>query len=409
VGQVLVVATTPIVSRLFSASEIGAFGAFSALESILLVVACLRFDQAVSLARSDDEARPLLRLSILATVATALVVLVGTVLVPPAWLRSIGLTGIPAVGLLLAGTLLFDGLGQALQGWAVQRRDLDSVALSRASLGAAQATGQVGLGAAGTGSGGLAVGYLAGRVVGAAHLWRRSGLLGAPDRAVPRERPDGRDIVPMRRWRYPALLAPAALLNAASLQVPTLLIAARYDTAALGAVVLAMRLVSAPMLLAGQGVGQAFTARLAALADPATRDLRPQLRAAAGRLGLLGAALALPMVLVGPPVAAAVLGSSWRDAGVFTQLLAPAMALQLVVGPLAIVLVAKGRQEVQLGWDSARLAAVVLAIIVPSLLGWGVTGAIAALGVVLFVTYAVLLGLIWCLGGAPRPQPSVPA
>jgi O-antigen/teichoic acid export membrane protein len=208
-------------------------------------------------------------------------------------------------------------------------------------------------------------------------------------------------------WRYPALLAPAAVLNAAALQLPVVLVAGLYAPAAAGALVLATRVAAAPMQLAGQSVAQAFTGRLGARPDLEDGDLRPAVRGAALRLGVLGAAVALPVVLAGPTVAVWALGDSWRGAGRCAQLLAPAFALQLVVSPLAAVLAARGRQAVQLAWDAVRLPAIVAAVAVPAALDRSVYVGVGAYGIVLGASYVALLALIWRAAGpiavsAPR-------
>ena len=396
-GQLAVVLSTPLVSRLFAPSEVGAFGAFSALESILVVVACLRFDQAVGLARSDDEARPLLRLAVASAVATSLLVALAALLAPSSWRSSLGVGSLHWLALLLGGTVLCDALGQALAGWSVRRRDLVGVARSRAVVGGAQAVGQVGAGVAGAGSGGLALGYLVGRAAGAAELVRRA-RRARGETELEHHAADlvARDpLPPMARWRYPALLAPAALLNAGALQVPILLVAARYGVATVGALVLANRLVSAPMQLAGQSITQALTGRFAQLRDPIEADVRPQVRSAIVHLGALGALVTAPILLAAPTVAAWGLGAEWRVAGQYAQVLAPSMALQLVAAPVAIVLALKARQGLQLAWDASRLVAVVAAILAPSWLGWSPLAAITCLGVVLALAYVVLLGLVW--------------
>jgi O-antigen/teichoic acid export membrane protein len=363
---------------------------------MVVVLACLRFDQAIPLARDEGRARALLGLALRSALAVSLLVLIVTALLPDGARQGLGIDGIGWLPLLLAGTVLADAATQALSGWAVRRRDLGAVARSRAALGGAQGGAQVALGGAGTGAGGLVVGYLVGRVAALAALLRcRTSVRG--------DGPGRSDLQATAReaWRYPALLAPAAVLNAAALQLPVVLVAGLYAPAAAGALVLATRVAAAPMQLAGQSIAQAFTGRLGARPDLEHGDLRPAVRDAVVRLGLLGTAVALPIVLAGPSVAVWALGDSWRGAGRCAQLLAPAFALQLVVSPLAAVLAARGRQAAQLAWDAVRLPAIVAAVAVPAALDRSVFVGVGAYGLVLGLSYVALLALIW---QAARPS-----
>jgi O-antigen/teichoic acid export membrane protein len=388
VGQALVVAATPIVSRLFAPTEVGRFGTFAALESIVVVVACLRFDQAIPLARDPGRARGLLRLALGSAVAVAALVLVVAVALPEGVWRAVGIEGIPWLPLLLALTVLADAAGQAFFVCAVRSRDLVAAARSRAILGGAQAGSQVAFGAAGAGAGGLVTGYLIGRLGAVAALLggSRSTELGAAEGA----RSAARDV-----WRYPAWLMPAAVLNAAALQLPVVLVAGVYSSAGAGALVLAVRVAAAPMQLVGQSIGQVFASRLGTRSDLEEGDLRPAVRGAATRLGLLGAVVALPLVVAGPSLAGWVLGESWRGAGRCAQLLAPAYALQIMVSPLAAVLAARRRHAVQLVWDAARVVAIVAAVVVPALLGRSMFVSVGAYGAVLAASYGLLFALVW--------------
>jgi Membrane protein involved in the export of O-antigen and teichoic acid len=61
-AQVVVLVTTPLVSRLYSPSETGLFAAFMTLPQTIAVVAGLRYDMAVVLPERDADARRLVRL-----------------------------------------------------------------------------------------------------------------------------------------------------------------------------------------------------------------------------------------------------------------------------------------------------------------------------------------------------------
>lgn len=386
-GQLILILSVPVISRLYSPSAVGAFGAFSALESILFVVACLRYDQAIAITPRRDEAVALLRLSLWIAGCFALVVALVFCFVSPSVKLELGVSGIPFFAPLLGATLFATAAVRALTLWSIRTGLLGSVARSRFALSISQAGGQSVGGAAGAGSGGLALGYFIGRMVAVTYLWlrvRNDIKLG--------HRTMGR--MAREAWRFPLYLAPSALLNAVSLQLPTLLVASRYGVVALGSFVLATRVASVSVHLLSQPVSEALLARFVRNHDLATADLRRDVKAVCARLLPLAMLVSVPLVIGGPQITQLVLGDRWASAGELARVLAPAFALQLIVSPLAVVLVAKRRQLVQLGWDAMRLVLVAVAVLVPAGAGADLLTAATWLSASLCSTYLVLLVLI---------------
>lgn len=82
-GQLMVVASAPLLTRLFTPAEFGLFAVFSAITAITGIAICLRLEFAVPVVGSDDEAAALMTGAILvATINTILVSLLVFLLGP---------------------------------------------------------------------------------------------------------------------------------------------------------------------------------------------------------------------------------------------------------------------------------------------------------------------------------------
>ena len=173
VGQVAVVASTPILTRWYSPRELGIFAAFSALQSVLVVASCLRNDQAMPLARNSAAMFGLHRRCVRSVATVAGLTLLFAVVLEDPFHRLLGgdLTYTP---LLLAAALGLDGLRQSYWAARLWLGDVRTVARSRAAMGMEQAVLQVGSGIAGFGAGGLCLGYALSRGAGLLSMIRRT-------------------------------------------------------------------------------------------------------------------------------------------------------------------------------------------------------------------------------------------
>ncbi len=90
-GQVAALAAAPLLTRLFDPSQFGVLAVYGGLLTVLTAVATLRYDMALPIARSEQEASDLLGVGLVALAATTAIVTAATVLIPAAVLSRLGL------------------------------------------------------------------------------------------------------------------------------------------------------------------------------------------------------------------------------------------------------------------------------------------------------------------------------
>ncbi len=73
IGQAIVVISAPMITRLYSPTDVGSYSVASAVLSVLVVVTCLRYEWAIPLPESDVAAANVLVLCILVAFATSLI------------------------------------------------------------------------------------------------------------------------------------------------------------------------------------------------------------------------------------------------------------------------------------------------------------------------------------------------
>ena len=173
-GQLIVVAVTPLPTWLDTPDDLGRFGMFSSFLAFATVAATLRLDFAVATTANRDTSARLLAVCLIVCPVVSL-----------ALGGALGLLirfDVFAYGLLPDRTrplsivaLVATGMSVALRDWHVGRRGFGAVSRALVTQGAGRAAISVALGIAGSGWAGLAAGEVLGRLLGIRGLWGPAG------------------------------------------------------------------------------------------------------------------------------------------------------------------------------------------------------------------------------------------
>lgn len=338
-AQLLPLLLGPLLTRLYTPEDYGAYHLFASVAINLAVVACARYEFALPLAQDEAEARALWRLCrrILAGVSllAALGGLVWALVSGQAWPLWLG----PAVA--VGGALSLVGMA------ATRAQRFQPLAWARVIQYSGASVAQVLAGWVQAGAQGL---ILAPVLAQAAATW----LLGrgAVPKPPPGDLPPGLREVARRHRDFPLLNTPHAFLGALQDTLSVALLAATLGPAAAGFWGLALRYLKAPASLVGSAVSQALYPQLAArVAGPGggagpgpTRAGRAAVRQVMGLLALLALPLVVALMALGPWVFEWAFGAAWRDAGVLARALAVYVGAHFVASPLAVVTMAWGAQ-----------------------------------------------------------------
>lgn len=345
-AQLIWFAATPLLTRLYTAADFSVFGAFVALMSMLSIIACLGYDNAVVVPERDEDAAAVLVLSLLlaacVAAATALAWLALAWLSPAAAERLFG--DLAPHAWTLAPVVLLAAAFSAVQFWASRRKQFTSVARVRVVQAAAGVGTQVGAGLAGMSSLGLIAGQGVNFLLGAGLLGGR--VLGELRASAASVRLGSLRSVAWRYRDFALMTTPALLANSAAVQVPVLVVAGAGRAAEAGFLFLAMRVMQAPLATIGAAVSQVYYTE----APQAWRDGRlPQLtHDVLRRLSQVGLGPLLFGGIVGQPAFEIVFGDGWGRAGEIVAWMVPWLALQFLASPISMLLYALERQRTDL-------------------------------------------------------------
>lgn len=396
-AQLLTLAATPLITRMFGPEAYGAAGSFLALVSMLVPVAALCYPLAIVLPREDRDAQGLSVLSLTIALVLALLTLACVWVGQPLLER----TGMTASWLLLLPVfMLLGALRQVLEQWAHR--------LGRFPVSARVSVAQSVTANGGKIGGGLAF-PVAGTLVGMALLaevvacaWYLASLRRVVLEAFQRRH---ESITALRQlaathFDFPVYRAPQILVSSLSLGLPVLILGTWFGAAAAGFYVLARVVVTAPVTLIGKAITDVLTPRLAE-ASRRGEALRPLLRKS--MLGLAPTA-ALPMlsvIIAGPILFEWLFGAEWRPAGEQARWLALWFYVTLITMPClaALPVLRMQRFHLQLTCWSA-------AVRLSLLLGCAALGADVITCVAVYAISGALINLL--LAARVLPASSAP-
>ncbi len=157
--------------------------------------------------------------------------------------------------------------------------------------------------------------------------------------------------------RFPLISLPADATNAASVQLPVILLTSRFGPDLAGYLALTFRVLGAPISLLANAVLDVFKRRAAA-AWRQRGECRAEYTETAIILGLGAAAFSCAVMLSSGWLFAAAFGEKWRPAGDIAIWVLPLFALRFVASPLSYVLYIADRQHIDLAWQLSLLAVV---------------------------------------------------
>jgi O-antigen/teichoic acid export membrane protein len=384
-GQIVLVASLPVLTRLYSPADFGIFTIYLSLVNDIGSIAALRFEPSLYVVDGRPHAQVVFKLILLAILATSIGVLCTGLCV----VRTLP-DAMSTLILLLPIGIATAGLVEAMNCWSLRFGHLRDFALGRLVLPCSMAALQLAFGFAQKGGNGMVAAHILSQCVVIAFLAQRvftrddvRGIAAASLRAVA--------ATARREYKFPLFDLPATAVGYAIINLPAVLIGSLFGTGLAGHFGVAARLVTGPVTLIAAPLSNVLVAE--ASKGPHDDHLR---RSGHGLLLVAVIALALPtlgLAFVAPHVVVPLLGEEWRVTGQIIAALAVMAAVQAISTPLQEVPTLMRRQEIRLVVDAVRALLVFTPLLIGFHAGWApltVIYAMAAGGTAGFVLRAVV-------------------
>jgi len=391
ISQLIAIAVLPLLTRLYSPEDFSMLAVYTSILALVTVISCLRFEIAIPIPKEIMQAKELLALSIISVLCVnAIVSILIFVFSEPLHAitqdRLRGYLWLIPIGGVLAG------LYAAFQYWSTREKNFVLISKTRMTQSIGGAGTQLGLGYLGVTPLGLLLGQLINVGAGVFGLFKSFYLKNSSpckDISVAGLKSTLREYE-----NFPKYSTFEALSNSAGIQVPILLIAAYAAGPEVGFLMLAIRLLSAPMGLLGGAVGQVYLSEAPAHFQNGT--LKEFTKKTVWTLAKIGAPPILLVAIAAPFLVPIIFGGDWARTGVLITWMAPWFFAQFITSPVSMSLHITGNQKAALALQLFGLAFRVGAVMWVALVyGEGVGEIYAVSGAIFYAVYlAVVLRLL---------------
>lgn len=390
ISQVLVLAASPVLTRIYTPEDFGVLAVFTAFLGILGGFSCMRYEQALPLAEDETEAANIAVLcgAILCAIVLsfcAFLLAFGNDLAK--WLGSPALK--PYIWLLPVGVFAA-GMAQTSRLWAIRAKEFKRLASAGVVSSITLLTIQLGFGILRLGPAGLIFGRMGGTICNSLVLW-------------PLLQKDVRPLLPQVRLRsvaeaarkhrqFPLFFSASAGLNSFGQEMPIIFLSLFFGPAITGLYALTRRTLSLPMLLVGGQLRKVFYAYAAD--EKRGGDLQGLTRSVFVTLVQIALPAAIILGVSAPELFDFVFGEQWHESGVYAQWLCPWLFIVFICAPLTRIPIIFEKQGKELIFQIVLLAMRALALVVGGMVQ-SVTITFALFGTVSFLCWVGFL--IWSM------------
>ncbi|MDM8101200.1 MULTISPECIES: lipopolysaccharide biosynthesis protein [Oceanobacillus] len=320
-AQAIVLAFSPIITRLYGPEAFGVMGTFNAMINIIGPVAALTYPIAIVLPKSDYNAKNLIRLSLIITGTISLISLIIIFLFNEQIVNIFNLKEISSFLYLIPFVIIFAGLVQVSEQWLIRTKQFKINAKVTFWQSVIINGGKAGIGLFYPFASVLVIlTFLANGLRAAMMIFfsRRSSY---KDETIEKEEKKTSKQLAKEYYDFPTYRAPEVFLNAISNGLPVLMLTSFFGVAAAGFYTIGRTILSLPSQLIGKAVGDVFYPRIAEAAKKGENVTALIKKATLA----LGGVCILPfsiVILFGPTLYSFVFGSDWVIAGEYARWIA---------------------------------------------------------------------------------------
>lgn len=321
VAQLIPILISPVLSRLYTPEEFGLFAFYMSVVGLCALIATLRFELTIIIPKNIKQAKNLFLLSLLTTfvyslVAFGIIILLEIVFFPRISMEHILKTWF----LILPIIVLLIGTGNVFQNWLNRNNQYKNLGIGKIINSLGNNSILLIIGFIGGGAWGLLLGNVFGLVLFNLFFIYQIFVIDK----VRLGRPKKQEIISLTKEykEFPLVNTPQALIESLQLHGLIYLLKIFFNTTIVGWYSFAMRVLQAPMWLVGTSVAQVFYKDASGLLHD-TGNIFPSVKRTLKFTAVVGLPVIIILLFFGPQLFSFIFGQSWRDAGIYAQILAP--------------------------------------------------------------------------------------
>lgn len=383
-GQVITIICSPIITRLFSAEELGIYALVTTAITMFGSIMSFRYEICIVSEKTESKIYPLLKLSLIICAAVSVVVLIGYYIYFS--LRS--LTDHPIILAFITGTLVFlMGIINIVTAYNNRYREYKLITKTYLQRTISQNVCNIAAGFLKIGAVGLSlsqvIGYSAGVRGQSKKLWKkRKEVLEANSNEVK---------LAFTENRNQALFSmPATLFNGLSYSMISFFIENLFSAAIVGYYSISYRILGLPMTIVSTNVSRVFLERASNEYSKCGNFTKTYFQTVFASL-----AMAVPMgiclELLSPIVCEIFFGTGWSVAGKYIQVLTPMFMLRFIAGCINNSAIIAGRQYLDLIIQVVLFTLAIVSFALASIFGFSIYEFLGIINLTFSVAYIIYI------------------
>lgn len=365
IAQAFPIVFYPILGRLYSPSEFGLLATLSAITAILVVVGTAKYEGSILIAETKSDAANIIGFTLILSFITLLfayfiLLLMGNLLT--VWLKEpdikLWLIVCPVSAFVI---IIFNCYNE----WCVKNKYYLHLATNKITNAAATTLGKLMFAFISLFGNGLVIGDVAGRIISAS---------GCTYRFLKYDKPyfmnvsfKGMRMMALRYIEFPKYFLPAQILNTVGFSLPVFLIGSYFNSKEVGYYAMTLNVLSVPMSVLSLAIRDVFRQRAQQeyQQNGNCRDIYNRLFRLLGIWSFTGTLLIFFLL---PQVFSIALGSQWKIAGEYSQILLPMMAINFIGTALEGVLIISEKLKSILIWQIYYVFITVASLLLSSII-----------------------------------------
>ncbi|WP_323703205.1 lipopolysaccharide biosynthesis protein [Mammaliicoccus sp. Dog046] len=348
IAQIILIATIPIISRLYSPSEFGVFTIFSNVVTVLIPIINARYDLLIITAKSDKRANILSSISFVISLIIILILLpvagVYIVLHPEYMLETI----------LVIVILLLVSLTNIFTSYLNREKNYKMLGIINISRALFMSLIQIILGYMYFGSVGLIIGfafsYIAGVTIGYKSFKNHFKIIKNKNQIINEFIKNKNQLI---------FSTPSIFLNSLSFSVVIFFIGILFTNEDVGIYGMVTRILGVPITIITLGLSKIFM-QSSHENYMSTGSFRGQLTSISGILIVLSLFLYLPFYFINDKLITAILGSDWVDTIFIIKIVIPMFMIRMIVSTVSLSVIVFNKQHIELIFQSIFLGVTIV-------------------------------------------------
>jgi len=384
IAQLIGIVAMPIITRLYTPSDLGILAVYSSILAIIGVGSTFRYEYAYALTQKDEDAANLFGLCLvllfITTAGLALILFFERELLTNIFDMDI----VEQYLWYLLVSFIGMGLYAILNYWAIRQRDYKRITYTKVTQGVGGIACKILFGIFSFGPMGLIIGHIVSQIAGistlAGAMWRKE------SKKLNAISINGMKNAAKTYKSFPIFNLPASIVNTISLQLPPLMLLTLYDSQIVGLYAFAQTLIVLPGSVISASMGQAYLGEASKMVREKSQELRSLYLRTLRHLSII----ALPLIgipaLCAPFVVPIIFGKAWAEAGWYCWPLAIEVMAAFVVSSTSWLEIYSCNHWVLI-WDIIRLIAVLFGFYVCLLFELSPRAAILIYSIIMSIMY----------------------